>query len=394
MTDTVGNEYDIIVVGAGPAGSMAAMAAAAAGKRVCFLERKVKAGTPVRCGEGIGYMGLTRYIEPRPEWIRATVTRGRMVSPSGLKVDIGSGGTGLILDRERMDADLVNMAIERGADFMPATPITYAEESPGGLYTCICEEGKSSYRFSAPCLILADGVESRLARCFGWNTALNLNDIETCAFARVKSKGIEADCCVFYLGSKVAPGGYVWIFPRGNGEANVGLGITGAKCSPGLPKKLLLDFLEREFPKAKVSGLHCGGVPVARWTRPLVKGGVMLIGDAARQVNAVTGGGIAFSLYAGKSAGTIAAKSIRGDGTCNRKALLEYQRQWAKKFGKQQDRSFALKRFLESTNDSFLDNVAKALLKEDPRKISYSRVFTKALASKPLLLLKALKLFR
>jgi digeranylgeranylglycerophospholipid reductase len=389
------NRYDIIVVGAGPAGSMAAMSAASAGKRVCLLERKPKAGTPVRCGEGVGFKGLTLTLgPPRPEWIKSTLTRARMVSPSGIKVEIQNGAEGWILDRGRMDADLVTMAAENGAEFMPDTPVTSAEKLGNGLYKCICADKKASREFTSPCLILADGVESRLARGLGWNTTLKLSDIESGAFARVRSRDIEPDCCTFYTGSKAAPGGYVWIFPRGEGEANIGLGVIGTKCRPGLPKELLLNFIDTHFPKSKVTDLHCGGVPVARWVRPLVKGGVMLVGDAARQVNSINGAGIAYSLYAGKTAGTAAAKSIRKDGTCDHRVLMEYHRQWAKSFGKQVDRSFALKEFIMSADDSFLDNIAASLSKEDPNKISYLRVFTRAFASKPLLLLKAFKLFR
>jgi digeranylgeranylglycerophospholipid reductase len=392
MTD----RYDIIVVGAGPAGAMAAMSAAEKGRRVCLLERKPQAGVPVRCGEGIGYKGLTRTLEPRPEWIKSTITRARMVSPSGISVDVGNVDKSWILDRARMDSDLVKTAVEKGADFFPSTAAMSAEKMPNNHYRCSCIDisKKINKEFTAPCLILADGVESRLARCFGWDTALKLGDIETGAFARVKSDKIDQDCCVFYTGSAAAPGGYLWIFPRGGGEANVGLGVIGSRCEPGLPKKLLLDFIGREFPGSDVTDLHCGGVPVGRWVRPLVKEGVMLVGDAARQVNAMNGAGIAYSLYAGKLAGAAAAESIRDDGTVRYKTLLSYQREWAKNFGKQQDRSFALKEFVISADDAFLNKVAETLAKEDPGKISYLRVFMKTFASRPLLLFKAFKLFR
>ncbi|MDR3011830.1 MAG: NAD(P)/FAD-dependent oxidoreductase [Chitinispirillales bacterium] len=387
------NKYDIVVVGAGPAGSMAAMSAAAAGAKVCLLERKPVAGAPVRCGEGIGHKGLTLTLEPRPEWIKAEITRARMVSPSGIEVGIGNPGKAWILDREKMDADLVQDAVKHGADYFPSTPVITAEKLPNGLYRCMAKNEKHP-EFIASCLILADGVESRLARNFGWNTALRPHDIETCAFARVRSADIKPDCCVFHTGSAAAPGGYVWIFPRSKGMANVGLGIIGSRCTPGLPKKLLLEFIARRFPDSEVTDVHCGGVPVGRWIRPLVKKGVMLVGDAARQVGAINGAGIAYSLYAGKTAGAIAAKSIRADGSANHRMLREYHKQWAKRFGKQQDRSFALKEFILSAGDRFLDDIAKSLSKEDPEKLNYLRVFTRTFASRPKLLWKAFWLFR
>lgn len=382
--------YDIIVIGAGPAGAMAARAAAAAGKKTALLERKAQAGVPVRCGEGIGHKGLTLTLEPRKEWIKSSVSRAVMVSPSGIKVEVGDVGQSWILDREKMDGDLVEEAVKAGAKFIPSTTVVWCEKRADGLYKCVSQDKE----FYGRILILADGVESRIARCFGWNTALNLKDIESGAFCRVYSRHIEQDCCYFYTGGEVAPGGYVWVFPRGEGEANVGLGVIGSKCKEGLPKELLVRFIERHFPKSRISDLHCGSVPVGRWVRPLVKEGVMLAGDAARQVNAINGAGIAYSLYAGKLAGETAAKAIVKDKAINYNKLLKYEKEWAKNFGRQQDRSYALKEFIMKTDDSFINKIAETLAKEDPKNISYLRVFTKTFASRPLLLLKAFKLFR
>jgi len=396
IMSNINTNYDIIVIGSGPAGSSAAASAAAGGRRVLLLERKPVPGIPVRCGEGIGHQGLTLSLPPRPEWIKSTVTRAKMISPSGIKVEIGNVDKSYILDRERMDADLVKTAVDAGAEFRASSPAIWAEETPSNRYKVICSNGINTDKteFEASCLILADGVESRLARCFGWDTALRLADIETAAFARVEAEGIEDDCCTFYTGSAVAPGGYLWIFPRGPGVANVGLGVIGSRCRSGLPKELLLDFIKRAYPGGRVTDLHCGGVPVAKWVRPLVRGGVMLVGDAARQVNAINGAGIAYSLYAGRLAGSVAAEAFRGDGSVNRKSLLRYQREWAKSFGKQQERSFALKEFVMSADDAFLDKIAGSLSKEPPGEISYLRVFMRTFSSRPLLLLKAFKLFR
>ncbi|MDR2693680.1 MAG: NAD(P)/FAD-dependent oxidoreductase [Chitinispirillales bacterium] len=396
---SIDKNYDIIVAGSGPAGACAAMSAASGGRRVLLLERKPVPGVPVRCGEGIGHQGLALSFEPRPEWIKSTVTRARMLSPSGIGVEIGNVGKSYILDRERMDADLVKMAVEAGAEFRASSPAVWAGETSSGRYSVICSNNPNSptegqTEFEASCLILADGVESRLARYFGWDTALRLEDIETAAFARVEAAGIEGDCCTFYTGNSVAPGGYLWVFPRGAGAANVGLGVIGSRCRSGLPRKLLLDFIKRTYPGGRVTDLHCGGVPVAKWVRPLVRGAVMLVGDAARQVNAINGAGLAYSLYAGRLAGTVAAGAFRGDGNLCRKALLGYQREWAKVFGKQQERSFALKEFIMSADDAFLDRIADSLSKEPPGKLSYLRVFMRTFSSRPLLLLKAFKLFR
>ena len=120
----------------------------------------------------------------------------------------------------------------------------------------------------------------------------------------------------------------------------------------------------------------------------------MLVGDAARQVNSLSGAGLAYSLYAGKLAGKTAADAINGN-TVNYKHLKTYEKNWHKKFGKQQLRSYSLKKFVEKYgDDSFLDRIAQSLSKEDPSKLNYLKVFTRTFSGHPLLLIKAIKLFR
>jgi digeranylgeranylglycerophospholipid reductase len=263
------------------------------------------------------------------------------------------------------------------------------EKTPEGTYLCRWQGGE----VASLCVILAEGVESRLARSLGWNTALSPVDIETCAFARVTSPLIEKESCVFYTGSTVAPGGYAWIFPRGRGDANVGLGMSGSYSTAGGARKYLLEFIDRELPGGRVRDLHCGGVPVGRWLRPLVKEGIMLVGDAARQVSCLSGAGIAYALYAGNLAGKVAAESIVG-GVIDYAKLRRYQREWKKNFGAQQDRSFTLKEFIRKTDDPFLNKIAASLSKEPPSRINYLRVFSRTFAGRPLLLLKAIRLFK
>ena len=204
---------------------------------------------------------------------------------------------------------------------------------------------------------------------------------------------IDSDTVIFYTGGDVAPGGYAWVFPRGRGNANVGLGVLGSNSSAGKALDLLKKFIDREFPGSRMADLHCGGVPVSKWVRPLVRDGAMLVGDAARQVNCLSGAGIAYSLWAGKTAGTVAAEAL-STNTVNGSHLKKYEQLWKKKYGKLQDRSYTLKEFVRKTNDKFLDNIASTLVKEDPSKLNYLRVFLKTFSKHPILLFKAFKLFK
>jgi digeranylgeranylglycerophospholipid reductase len=379
--------FDIIVIGGGPAGIMAALHAAKNGSSVCLIDRKEKIGYPVRCGEGIGLKGFGVSTSIKEEWIRCKVETLKLYAPSGKSVSVKNGFNGFVIDRVKMETDMTNEAIQFGVHFLPGTEVTNSEKN-GALYTCTTSKGV----LTAKCLILADGIESKIARFYGWKTSLPLKDIHTCATAIVSDIDVNTDTCELFLGQQIVPGGFIWIFPRSSTSANIGLGISGKYSAPGKPLKLLNEFLSTHFPKATITEIHAGGVPMGRWLRPLVKDGVMLVGDSARQMNCLNGAGINYSLFAGKAAGTIAAQSINGN-SCNYKVLKRYEKIWAEKFGKQQERSYALKEEMIHFTDKFMNEMADAILIRKKGKMSLMKLFLKAFSSKPVLMYKAYKLF-
>lgn len=382
--------FDIAVIGAGPGGSTAARYAAKGGSRVCLIERNPVPGTPVRCGEGIGMQSLINHAETRDEWIKATIATAKMVSPDNTSVTISEIDHSIILDREKMDRDLAELAVTDGAELFVNTTVTNVSRDENGVYHCRAGQNV----FHAKIIIIADGVESRIARDLGWNTTLKQDDIQSCAFTRVSSPLIQPETCIFHVGSDVAPGGYAWVFSRKAGEANVGLGILGRLCNAGMPKKALLKFIEQQFPGSKTEAIHCGGVPVTAYIRPLVRNEALLVGDAARQVNCMSGAGIGYALFAGKTAGKVAAESLK-NGKVDSEHLLHYEKMWTDRYGKQQLRSLSLKSFvINHATDSFLNRVAHSLIKRKNGKINYLTVFLSTFSRHPLLMFKAFKLFR
>ncbi len=385
--------YDVIVIGAGPAGAMAAQYAAKGGLNVALLERKMDVGIPVRCGEAVGLKGMSLGINVEKKWILTTIKKMSMISPSGHRVTFPIKGKdeSYILNREIMDKDLVQYAIDEGAAYFPGTPVTSISKIAVDRYNCVSLDKE----FKAKCLIIADGVESKCARDLGWDTSLLMEDIESCAFCRVEHESIVNDMIELYTGSEVAPGGFLWVFPRSQGKANVGLGILGTNSSAGKVKQLLTNFIGKTFPGADVTDIHCGGVPVGKWLRPLVKDGVLIVGDAARQVNSLNGGGIAYSIYAGRIAGETVAKAFKQHDKVNYRYLKNYQKKWASFCGKQQMRQYALKSMLlKKNNDNFLDDIALSLLHENPENLNYLRVFRRTFSKHPMMLLKTFFLFK
>ena len=383
--------YDIAVIGAGPAGASAALSAAKSGRRVCLLERKKMVGIPVRCGEAMGLKGITNIgFEVDPSWILARISSVRMVSPNQTVVEYSKDAESYVVDRELMDAGLVQRAIGAGADYFPLCPVVSVIRTGEHQYECVCPDRV----FQAACVIIADGIESRLARDLGWNTTLSLSDIDCCAFGRITHERVDPTTCIFYVGTKLTPAGYVWVFPRGNSQANVGLGVLGSHSSPGKARELLISFVNNYFDGVSIAGMHCGAAPAGRWVSPLVKDGAMLVGDAAGQINSLTGGGINYSIYAGSVAGSVAAEAFLGSRVDYRH-LKKYHDTWAKGFGKQQRRSNTLKTLITKiSSDAFLDRIAASLSRKDNKSLSILKVFLRTFASHPVALVKALLLFR
>jgi digeranylgeranylglycerophospholipid reductase len=386
---TIWRSFDIAVIGGGPAGIVAATHAAQGGRKVCLIDRKKSPGFPVRCGEAIGLKGFTSSVAIKQEWIKSSIKYMKLVSPCGISVTVPNSYEGYVVDREKMEKDMTNDAVKAGAEFFPGVSIVSITPGPIGGYEC----RGGDVIFSVQCVILAEGMESRLARGLGWTTHLPLGDVHSCAFARVTHKNVEPNACVFYLGSSRAPGGYVWVFHRGGETANVGIGVLGSRCHEGLPRELLLKFISEKFPGADISDLHCAGVPMGKWKKPLVKSGVMLVGDAARMMNCVSGAGIAYALFSGKTAGTIAAESFSG-GVCRHEILKKYEKQWASFYGRQQLRSFSLKEVMVTFSDDFLDDIARSISKNTRKKMNILSIFIKAFSRRPLLLLKVIRLLR
>ncbi|NLA22483.1 MAG: NAD(P)/FAD-dependent oxidoreductase, partial [Candidatus Marinimicrobia bacterium] len=187
-------------------------------------------------------------------------------------------------------------------------------------------------------------------------------------------------------------GGYAWVFPKCNRTANVGLGVNGAYYKRRSAIEYLDDFINEKFPEAARLTTVAGGVPVAKSLKKIASDGLLIVGDAARQVNPVTGGGILAAITAGKIAGLVAAQAIaRNDWSVN--VLKEYQTEWDKNVGKDYARFYKIKEWMTELTDDELDEIATLLQKIPPDDINIMTVFKIALRNKPALLLEAIKLF-
>ncbi len=387
------NKYDVVVVGGGPAGSMAAWEAAKGGVSVCMLEKDRDIGYPVRCGEAAGESGLRQFVEIEDSWIAEKITSVKLVSPNLTSVDIDfAAETGYILNRRIFDYDLSRYAANAGAEVYTKAYVKNVLANNGEVNGVVLDYLGEEKQIQAKIVIGADGLTSRVGRWAGLKTLVRMKDMESAVQYSVANVDIEPNKMIMYVGMNHAPGGYIWVFPKGKKFANIGIGISGKYSKHKSAQKYLDEFMEREYPDAAILTTMCGGVPCAKPMEKPVADGIMLVGDAAHQINPMTGGGIVAGMKGGWIAGQVAAEAIQNDDY-SENSLLEYPKRMRKDFGKNHERFYKIKEATEKLTNEELDSIAEKVLSIPHNKRTLTSVFKAAVFKKPTLIIDVLKVF-
>jgi digeranylgeranylglycerophospholipid reductase len=385
-------DFDVIVVGGGPAGSMAAHAAASQGARVIMLEKDRDIGYPVRCGEAVSDAGLRQFMEPETQWVAATINKVRMRSPSNIAIDFASPGSGYILHRRLFDYALANRASQVGVEIQTRAYVdglTMDNDQVTGVKYQYMGERRT---LSAKLVIAADGVESRIGRMAGLRTSIKLKDMESAYQATVGNIDVDQEMIDFYVGHNWAPGGYLWVFPKGDRMANVGLGVIGMEAKNYNSHDLVQKFLKEHYPKATMLTGVAGGVPIAQTLKKITGNGIMLTGDAARMVNPVSGGGIISGMHGGKIAGEVAAQAL-STGDFSEKGLTDYPKRWRKAGGKTHESLHRISETIYTIDDESLDRIARKLSAKSEKDRSLLTIFMAVAKEKPGILLDVTRAF-
>ena len=387
------NKYDVVVVGGGPAGSMAAWEAAKGDVSVCMLEKDRDIGYPVRCGEAAGESGLRQFVEIEDSWIAEKITSVKLVSPNLTSVDIDfSTETGYILNRRIFDYDLSRYAANAGAEVYTKAYVKNVLANNGEVNGVVLDYLGEEKQIQAKIVIGADGLTSRVGRWAGLKTLVRMKDMESAVQYSVANVDIEPNKMIMYVGRNHAPGGYLWVFPKGKKFANIGIGISGKYSKHKSAQKYLDEFMEREYPDAAILTTMCGGVPCAKPMEKPVADGIMLVGDAAHQINPMTGGGIVAGMKGGWIAGQVAAEAIKKNDY-SEDSLLEYPKRMRKDFGKNHERFYKIKEVTEKLTNEELDSIAEKVLSIPDNKRTLTSVFKAAVFKKPTLIIDVLKVF-
>ncbi|MFH0748329.1 MAG: NAD(P)/FAD-dependent oxidoreductase [Candidatus Bathyarchaeota archaeon] len=406
-------DVDAIIVGAGPIGSTVATIIAKAGHDVLILEEHSEIGLPEHCTGKISINAVKELNLPNIG-VKNKVNGATFYSPDMNYIRVERKSIQAhIFDRTILDQWLLDKAINAGAILLKNARVMNVSINLNKVLVHFRHRGETHHIVSK-IVVGADGAGSSIAR------HLNLYSKELLAHRiavqreLINIHNLKPELVEIYLGKNFAPGFFAWIVPTGENSVKVGLGIDPAQ------NKNLLNYLENFVTSHPIAGKKLAGGICTRQTAHIlpthgtlnrtVSDGVLIVGDAAGQVKSTTGGGLYYGMVCAKIAGEVISKTLfSSDNIVREAALVEYQKRWRERFGKEIEMSIKTRLILDSLTDEEL-NLLFNVIRQDEALIGvveatgdidwqsrlsilvFSRL-TSALVKKPKLLLKLGKLF-
>ena len=381
-------KFDVVVVGAGTAGCLAAKTLAEAGLKACLVERKKREEIGEKiCGDALGehHLKTLGLEKPQNGELEKRIEGIQIFSPDQNTVFTiaHEDFVGHLLNRRLFGQWLLKKALDKGATLLDSTmfiePII-----EDGFVTGILVKSAAGKAIQLKSKVVVDAsgfmgvVRHKLPEEMGIEREVANEDVEACyrEIRQLKQEAENTKYCEIYLNQKVTPGGYTWIFPKGGAKVNAGLGIFMKGKFPN-PKKQFYKYILTK-PSFNGSLLLNGGAwfdPTRRPIDKMVGNGVVLVGDAACLVNPIHGGGIGPSMLSGFLAGHTIAEALE-KGVADEKALWLYNKKYMETYGKKQASLDVFRRLLLTSSDADLnygmnckllteDDVLKAGLGDD-----------------------------
>lgn len=329
--------FDVVVVGAGPAGLIAAEELAKRDVRVAVLERDRIPGKDKSCG---GFLAAKGMVDGGiPLSLAERITSGVTINlpgqaPSSVDYD---NPIGIQLTREALGTFLCRRARKNGVEVYVNHEVTECTQDNGCWQITV---RNTPYKLQALLLIAADGVSSTVARLTGLRRRFTRTQLGITIQARIDLSPAViterfGERMEFYYGSDVCPFGYAWIFPK-HDCLYVGIGSLLSATTTSLDSNLTYFIQRHPVASAQLKGGRVSLIERALVPLTFQNGSyseaVVLVGDAAGHCSAITGEGLHYSIAAGHIAGRVGADSI-AQNNVSAKRLRSYERLWQREIG-------------------------------------------------------------
>ena len=344
-------DFDLIIIGAGPAGSTTARLASQAGWKVLIVDKRQELGAPIQCSGAVSHHALEEVgIVPSAHFVQEAIYGFGIYHSTGVEKRIdyrhlkpdeygeapGQQALGYVVDRRRFDRYLLEKALETGARAMLKTEGLGYRCDEDGNATVELKQLNKRLQLRCRCVVAADGLQSQAGKWAGLRTHIRIGELAACLqyiVSDVETHGLLE----IITGDAWAPGGYAWVFPKGGGLAEIGLGVTpnhsSLSAEQHLEHFLKRSFLAERFAQAKILEIQGGGVPLAAPLTTQYANCMILVGDAARHVNPITGGGIHTALSGGRIAAQFFNEALSKPEPLSEAVTEKYQSAWLGELG-------------------------------------------------------------
>ena len=321
-------DYDIVVVGGGPAGSSAAFSAAKNGVKVALIEKEESIAQTVRTS-GVTWLDTIREFEI-PKKCYNPIKNYGFCSPKNKVMIKDKIPRAAVLDVRKTYRWLANEAEQQGADLFVQTNVIDVIKNSGKISGVKATRSNEELIFNAKIVIDASGFQTVIAKSLG--LVKQWKRFGVGAEYEVTAEQVDSDTWWLMVGEEYSPAGYAWIFPVSDRIVRIGVGV--GKPESGIdPTERLKQIVEKKSGPIKelknITNLefHYGLIPNEGLSRKTVYDNLILVGDSAGQANPLVLEGIRYAIRYGRVAGDVASNAIKS-GNTSEKFLKKYEEIW------------------------------------------------------------------
>lgn len=323
--------FDVVVVGGGPAGSSAAHMAAKNGCTVALIEKEKEIAETVRTSGVTWISDINEFGIPKDCY--NPIKKFSFCSPKNYVTIADDVAKAAVLDVRKTYRFLSTRAKSSGSELFTSTNVSEVlKDSSGKCVGVVAKSQGKLIQFNAKVVIDASGFTSIVAKELGYVT--QWKKFGAGAEFEVKTEKLEYDNWWLMVGQEYSPAGYAWIFPTSKNTARIGVGI-GKPDSDVDPTVRLNELIDKKIGPIKDLGniekieFHYGLIPNEGLSRKTVYDNLILVGDSAGQANPLVLEGIRYAIRFGEVAGKVAADAIKNNNTTEA-SLIPYEKEWKK----------------------------------------------------------------